>query len=341
MQGGRRTSLQTPFTRKEGGLAGSSVPMGSALAGDRESGGSVELPSWEVLWLVCEPSGDFELPSWEGLWQVTEPSGGVELPSWEVLWLDREPGGNFQHEVLWLVTASLARSIELPSWEVLWLDREPGGSFELPSWEVLWLVTASLARTGCDDSDLWRRASNREGICSGEYLLIIFDASSLSVSPGSAYARPCSVVSCLGASFVAAAMALGLFRGGWCDVSLSAEWRPTLGMKGLERVCSADFGEGAIIVGVLAVFSSWPAGPGQEAGTRFSFAVLALDLAIQASVAATIAGWSLPCTFSHFELQVWRQWNLPQTSTDPTFRTRPVNFLTFTQSENDVRARLG
>jgi hypothetical protein len=213
-----------------------------------EPSGGVELPSWEVLWLDREPGGNFEH---EVLWLVTASlARSVELPSWEVLWLDREPGGNFEHEVLRLVTASLARSVELPSWEVLWLVREPGGSFELPSWEVLWLVTASLARTGCDDSDLWRRASNREGICSGEYLLIILDASSLSASPGSAYARPCSAMSCLGALFVAAAMTLGLFCGGWCDVSLSAEWRPTLGMKGLERACSAGFGEGAIIAGV-------------------------------------------------------------------------------------------
>jgi hypothetical protein len=77
-------------------------------------------------------------------------------------------------------------------------------------------------------------------------------------------------------------------------------------------VCSTGFGEGAIIVGVVYVFFGRPAGPGQEAATRFSFAVLALDLAIQASVAATIAGWSLPCTLSHLELQDWRQWMLDE-----------------------------
>jgi hypothetical protein len=54
-----------------------------------------------------------------------------------------------------------------------------------------------------------------------------------------------------------------LFRGVLLDgiVSLSAEWRPTLGMKGLDRVCSTGFGEGAIIVGVVYVFSGRPAGP--------------------------------------------------------------------------------
>jgi hypothetical protein len=205
-----------------------------------------------------------------------------------VLWAVCEPGGSF----------------ELPSCaEVLWAVCEPGGSFELPSWEVLWL-SASLAVTGCDDSVLWRRASNRDDNFSGEYLLIIFEASSFEASPGSAYAHPFSelrAVSCLGASAVAAVVAPGLICGVLLDgvVSLSAEWRPTLGMKGLDRVCSAGFGEGAIIVGVVSVFSSRPAGPGQGAGARFSLAVLALDSAIQASIAATIAGWSLPCTFSH------------------------------------------
>jgi hypothetical protein len=33
-------------------------------AGDREPGGSFELPSWEVLWAGDrEPGGSFELPS--------------------------------------------------------------------------------------------------------------------------------------------------------------------------------------------------------------------------------------------------------------------------------------
>jgi hypothetical protein len=64
---------------------------------------------------------------------------GASMPSVEgALAGDREPGGK----------------IELPSEEVLWLMTEPGGVCELPSWEVLWLNTASLARTGGDDSDL-------------------------------------------------------------------------------------------------------------------------------------------------------------------------------------------
>ncbi len=114
-------------------------------------------------------------------------------------------------------------------------------------------------------------------------------------------------MSCLGALAVVAVEAPGLVCGVLLDgvVSLSAEWRPTLGMKGLDRVCSTGFGEGAIIVGVVYVFSGQPAGPRQEAATRFSFVGLALDSAIQASVAATIAGWSLLCSFSHFELQAW------------------------------------
>jgi hypothetical protein len=175
---------------------------------------------------------------------------------------------------------------------------------------------------------------------------MIFEASSFLASPGSSYAHAFSefrAVSCLVSSAVAAVLVPGLFRGVLLDgvVSLSAEWRPALGMKGLDRVCSTGFGEGAIIVGVVYVFSGRPAGPGQEAATRFSFAVLALDSAIQASVAATIAGWSLPCTLSHLELQAWRQWKRPQTLIDPTLGTRWVNRHTFSHSENDVRARLG
>jgi hypothetical protein len=167
-----------------------------------------------------------------------------------------------------------------------------------------------------------------------------FEASSFSASPGSASAHPFSefrAVSCLGSSAVAAVVVPGLF----CGVLLDGVVRPTLGIKGLDRVCSTGLGEGAIIVGVVYVFSGRPAGPGQEAATRFSFAVLALDSAIQASVAATIAGWSLPCTLPHLELQAWRQWKRPQTSIDPALGMRWVNRCTFSHLEHDVRARLG
>jgi hypothetical protein len=159
------------------------------------------------------------------------------------------------------------------------------------------LVTASLAGvsscpcgrySGCQRA--WREwdvtTQSYSGECptesdenfSVEYLLMIFEASSFSASPVYAYAHPFSqfrAVSCLGSLAVAAVV--GLFRGVLLDgvVSLSAEWRPALGMKGLDRVCSTGFGEGAIIVGVVYVFSGRPAGPRQEAATRFSFAVLA------------------------------------------------------------------
>jgi hypothetical protein len=78
------------------------------------------------------------------------------------------------------------------------------------------------------------------------------------------------------------------------------------GHEGVGPSLQYRFWRRAIIVGVVSVFSSRPAGPGQEAGTRLSLAVLALDSAIQASVAATIAGWSLPYTLLHLELQAWR-----------------------------------
>jgi hypothetical protein len=58
-------------------------------------------------------------------------------------------------------------------------------------------------------------------------------------------------VSYLGAWVVAAVVALGLLRGVLLDgvVSLlSAEWRPTLGMKGLDRVYSTGFGEGPLLL---------------------------------------------------------------------------------------------
>jgi hypothetical protein len=159
-----------------------------------------------------------------------------------------------------------------------------------------------------------------------------FEASSFSASPGSAYAHPFSkfrAVSCL-----AAVVVPGLYRGVLLDgaVSLSAKWQLTLGMKGLDRVCSTGFGEGAIVVGVAYVFSGRPAGSSQEAGTLFSLAVLTLDSAIQASIAATTAGWTLPCTLSHLELQVWRQWKRPQNSIDSTLGTRWVNRPTFSRT---------
>jgi hypothetical protein len=147
-------------------------------------------------------------------------------------------------------------------------------------------------------------------------------------------------VFCRGTVVVGAVVALVLFRSNWVDgvVVRSAEWRPT-GMNGEDWVCSAGFGEGTHVVGVVVARASWPADPCQE--TRFSFAVLALDSDIQASVAATMAGWSLPCTLSHCELQVCRQWNRPQISTEPTFGMKLANRRTLSQSENDVRARLG
>jgi hypothetical protein len=55
----------------------------------------VKTGTWEVLWAGDrEPGGSFELPSWEVLWAGDrEPGGSFELPSWEVLWLSTSLAG--------------------------------------------------------------------------------------------------------------------------------------------------------------------------------------------------------------------------------------------------------
>ncbi len=261
---------------------------------------------------------------------------------------DREPGGISELpsvEVLWLLTASLA-----------------GKGGELPSVEVLWLLTTSLAGTGCDDSILDRRVSGETEFGMGEYLQIMLDASfSPAVSPISLNRTACFDFLAVPAVFgLPSRFSLGRLGGGGFRLVCGVDFVDgggfrlvcgvdfgdgggfrVVGRKGFGEDCSIGFGKGVILDGALSTLALRPAGPCQASGPLPPFAVFALDSDIQTSVSATVDGCSLPCIFSHFELQTCRQWNRPQTSTDPTFGMNWVNRRTFSHSAYDARARLG
>jgi hypothetical protein len=225
-------------------------------------------------------------------------------------------------------------------------DREPGGINELPLVEVLWLLTASLAGTGCDDSNLDRRVSGDTEFGTGEYLRMMFDASfSPAVSPVSLNRTACfdffADPAVFGLSSRRSSARLGgggLRLSGWTGDGGGFR---LVGRKGFGKDFSIGFGKGVILDGALSTLALRPAGPCQASGPLPPFAVFALDSDIQTSVSATVDGCSLPCIFSHFELQTCRQWNRPQTSTDPTFGMNWVNRRTFSHSAYDARARLG